>query len=485
MILSTKVGSADDKQSAIGESTTPRLTTPRILGRYAIYGEIAAGGMATIHVGRLRGPAGFARTVAIKRLHAQFAKDAEFVSMFLDEARLAARIRHPNVVSVIDVVATEGELFLVMDYIDGNSLSALLKEAKARGERLPLAIVVSIISGGLAGLHAAHEARDESGAPLGIVHRDVSPQNLLVGVDGTTSLLDFGVAKAARQVHITREGEFKGKLAYIAPEQLVKKAADRRTDVYAAGLVLWEMLAGRRRFSGDEASLLYDVVAGSIEPPSSHNPAIPKELDAIVLKAVARDPDARFQTAHEMAVAIERVLMPATAREVGAWVRSSGGEPLERRANAVATVEKEESSVDPRLTEAVPVQTAPVEARAIDPSDTQSGATLRAAPRRGERWARSALIAGAAAAVVVAGYLLFVGESPGATSLARPIERSVLKLRSFSIGDAEAGPKDMGTPTPTPTPSAQTAPATPPTIARPPSKRGTPTPKTDAEKYGF
>src|SRR5262249_30807867 len=162
--------------------------------------------MATVHFGRLLGPVGFSRTVAIKRLHAHFAADPEFVSMFLDEARLAARIRHPNVVPTLDVVATAGELFLVMDYVPGETLSRLIAASNAQRRWIPLPIAAAMACGVLHGLHAAHEAKSERGAPLGIVHRDVSPQNLLVGTDGVPRVLDFGVAKAAGRLQTTRDG---------------------------------------------------------------------------------------------------------------------------------------------------------------------------------------------------------------------------------------------------------------------------------------
>src|ERR1022692_1337015 len=164
---------------------------PRIIGRYALYGKIAQGGLATVHLGRLLGPVGFARTVAIKRMHSQFAEDPEFVSKFLDEARLAARIRHPNVVPTLDVVATDGELFLVMDYVQGETLARLQRLLKAQGKTIPLPIVAALFSGILHGLHAAHEAKNERGEPLGMVHRDVSPQNVIVGTDGVPRVLDF------------------------------------------------------------------------------------------------------------------------------------------------------------------------------------------------------------------------------------------------------------------------------------------------------
>jgi serine/threonine protein kinase len=211
----------------------PSEAAPRSIGRYVLYGEIASGGMATVHFGRLSGPAGFSRTVAIKRLHPQYAKDPEFVSMFLDEARLAARIRHPNVVTTLDVVTTGAEIFLVMEYVQGESLSRLLRAVRPMMTPADTRIVATIVSGVLHGLHAAHEARDEQGQPLRIVHRDVSPQNVLVGTDGVPRVLDFGVAKAAGRVQTTREGQLKGKLAYMAPEQ-VRGEVTRVTDVYSA-----------------------------------------------------------------------------------------------------------------------------------------------------------------------------------------------------------------------------------------------------------
>ena len=223
----------------------------RLIGRYALFGEIASGGMATVHFGRLLGPVGFARTVAVKRLHPQFARDPEFVSMFLDEARVAARIQHPNVVATIDVVALEGELFLVMEYVLGETFSKLLRSARNRGQRVPLRVVTALLAGSLHGLHAAHEAKNEHGEPLGIVHRDVSPQNVIVGIDGVARVLDFGVAKAVGRLQSTREGQLKGKLSYMAPEQIRSGQVDRRTDIYAASIMLWEALVGKRLYDGE------------------------------------------------------------------------------------------------------------------------------------------------------------------------------------------------------------------------------------------
>ncbi len=268
----------------------PSSSGPLIVGRYALHGEIASGGMATIHVGRLMGPVGFTRTVAIKRLHPSFAKDPEFVAMFMDEARLASRVRHPNVVPILDVVASDGELLLVMEYVAGESLSRLIRLERKRARRVPVEIAVRIVSEVLAGLHAAHEAKTDRGMDLGLVHRDVSPQNALVGEDGISHLIDFGVAKAAGRVQTTREGQLKGKLAYMAPEQIRLGKVDRRTDIYSAGAVLWEVLTGRRLFDGAGAQVMFEVLTAKVAAPSSLNAETPAELDAIVMKSLDRDP---------------------------------------------------------------------------------------------------------------------------------------------------------------------------------------------------
>jgi serine/threonine protein kinase len=314
----------------------------QVFGRYTLYDRIAAGGMATIHVGRLLGPVGFARTVAIKRLRPHFAEEPEFVAMFLDEARLAARIRHPNVVPTLDVVAVAGELLLVMEYVQGESLSRLMRTVTEKGARPPPAIVASIMAGVLHGLHAAHEARDERGEPLGVVHRDVSPQNILVGVDGVARVLDFGVAKAAGRLQTTRDGQIKGKLSYMAPEQVLSLEVDRRTDIYGASAVLWEALTGKRLFVGDnDGATLHHVLYGSVEPPSAHAPGLSPALDALTLRGLSRDRNDRFATAREMARALEAAVAPVVASAIGDWVESMAKEELLGRSKVIEAVESD------------------------------------------------------------------------------------------------------------------------------------------------
>jgi len=310
------------------------------IGRYILYDAIARGGMASVHFGRMVGPGGFARTVVIKRLHAHLAQDAEFGAMFMDEGRLAARIRHPNVVSTIDVASFEGELLLIMEYVRGESLSRLMSECRARKERIPARVLSSIILGALYGLHAAHQAKTEQGEPLGIVHRDVSPQNVMVGADGLARVADFGVAKAASRSHSTRDGRIKGKLAYMSPEQIERAPVDRRADIYAVGVLLWEALAGRKLFMADDgAAIMHAVLNDPVPSLADYAPEVSPAMDRIVLKALSRRPADRFATALEMAEAIETTLPPALQRRVGDWVETIAGDALAARDRILAEVE--------------------------------------------------------------------------------------------------------------------------------------------------
>jgi serine/threonine protein kinase len=338
----------------------------RILGRYALFGELASGGMATVHFGRQLGAVGFARTVAVKRLHPHLASDSEFVAMFLDEAHLAERIRHPNVVPTIDVLAQDGELWLVMDYVHGESLSRALRASPAKGG-LPVDIAVSIALGVLAGLHAAHEARDESGRPLGIVHRDVSPQNVLIGADGIARVLDFGIAKATGRLHQTEQGQLKGKYAYMSPEQLQQDELDRRSDVFCVASILWEMLAGRRLYSADSpAAIAYSMVMEETPSLRSLRAEVPVELDHALLRGLARSRDDRFASADEMAQALEDAVRPASARRVQEWLRSAVGPVLRERAEVVRTIESwvvpEERPASRAELESILMSTAPTPA---------------------------------------------------------------------------------------------------------------------------
>lgn len=310
------------------------------VGRYAVLGEIASGGMGSVHLGRLTGPGGFARAVAIKRLHPVYAKVPEFVSMLLDEARVAARIHHPNVVATHDLIVTDNNVHLVMDYVEGESLARIVDHLDRRDVRTPPAIVSAIMSSALRGLHAAHEATSDSGEPLGIVHRDVSPQNIMVSVDGVVRVVDFGIAKAAGRLAETRDRQVKGKLRYMSPEQARGKPVSRRADIYAAGVVLWELVTGEPLHPGTPNAVLERILFGSVPRPSSRGDHLPVEFDEIVAKATARSPEARYATAAEMACAIEGRVRPALHAEVSAWLEEVAGDALRERAALVAELEK-------------------------------------------------------------------------------------------------------------------------------------------------
>lgn len=284
--------------------------------------------MASVHLGRVTASTGFSRLVAIKRLHREYVADAKFVKMLGEEARLAAHIRHANVIDTLDLAVIDGAMSLVLEYVEGESLATLVRCAEQAGEPIPIPIAVTILCGALRGLEAAHEARRDDGQPLAIVHRDVSPQNVLVGIDGSARVIDFGVAKALDGLELTRPGEVRGKIAYMPPEQLSGRPVTRQVDVYAAGVVLWELLAGKRLFQRDDfAATTAAVLRGATEPPSASNPFVPPELDAIVMRAIARDVSERYLTAREFAAELEP-WRTASEDEVGAWVSRHAAERL-------------------------------------------------------------------------------------------------------------------------------------------------------------
>lgn len=302
-----------------------------LAGRYEIIRTIASGGMGTVQLARAVGVGGFERLVAIKVMHPHYRTEPEFVSMFLDEARLAALIRHPNVVATIDVQDGEDGLFLVMEYVEGPSLKHLRHVSWKRGERLPLDITLRIFMDLLNGLHAAHEQAGRDGEPLALVHRDVSPPNILVGGDGVTRITDFGVARAETRLSSTRGGKLKGKLPYMPPEQLRSEPIDRRCDVYAAGVVLWEELAGERLFAAEsEGALLHQILAGVARRPRDVVPDLPLAIDEVCMRAVAARPEDRFATAADFAEALEAAAMTShthvgSTRAVARYIASQEG----------------------------------------------------------------------------------------------------------------------------------------------------------------
>ncbi len=321
-------------------STADGMLLGRTFGRYEFLTLIDRGGMASVFVARSVGVAGFERLVAVKVLHPHMAHEEEFVSMFLDEARLAARIRHPNVVATLDVSDSEGEgYFMVMEYIEGDHLGALLKQAARHGERLPAPVASRILLDALAGLGAAHRLTNEQGQPMALVHRDVSPQNVLVGTDGIARLTDFGIAKADVRLTSTREGQFKGKVTYMAPEQATDGAATQKSDLFSTGIVLWEALTGSRLFLGENhAATLYKILEDAVPKPSSVDPAL-TAFDAVVERALAREPHDRYPNAEEFAEALELAASQAgglaTQRTVSELVARYVGPKIEAEASRV------------------------------------------------------------------------------------------------------------------------------------------------------
>jgi serine/threonine-protein kinase len=339
-----------DHQADAWEPTDSR-GQPITIGRYILHRQIARGGMATIHIARLMGDEGFSRIVAAKRLLPEFAEDGDFVAMFLDEARVASKVHHRNVVPVLDLVTTGDEVILVQEYVHGAPLHWLLRTARQTKAHVPVNIAVSIACQVLSGLQAAHETVDEIGMPLNIVHRDVSPQNIMISQDGTARLLDFGVAKATMAAHVTREHTFKGKLAYSAPEQL-RGAAVRQSDIYSLAVVLWELIVGHRMHhtSQAEQEIIASIMMGTLptitQALEGEREWIAKErwkqleaIEPIVKAGLAVELHERFTTAAEMEAALAAAVTPATPTEIAAWLKSLGREFLEGRERLLAAEE--------------------------------------------------------------------------------------------------------------------------------------------------
>ena len=435
-----------------GISMAPSPSTS--VGRYTIGGQLASGGMATVHVGAVKGAAGFSRLVALKRMLPSFASDPDFTLMFVDEARLAARIRHPNVVPTLDVVSDGSELSIVMDYVPGVTLAQIARLLAPAGGRVPVPIALAIVRDVLLGLHAAHEATDDDGRPLGIIHRDVSPQNILVGTDGAARLLDFGIAKANVRLHETRAGDtLKGKLRYMAPEQLEGAPAERRTDVFAAAVVLWEALTGERLVDGQhEGEIVAKVLRATPRPPSTVAPGLAPEVDVLVLRALSRTPDERFSNARDMAAAISLLGPVATALEVGEWVEGVAAGALAERAELVRLFERG-SLGEQRLSVAFdPTRTA------IPATDPLPGVANPPAPRSRRRQVSKAL---GLVAVAILGAVIVLGAR---TRVPAPAPAGASSSSSSAITSEVEEPSPRASPAvaePTPAYEQQPRPAVP------------------------
>jgi serine/threonine-protein kinase len=304
------------------------------LGRYELLGILGRGGMANVYLGRHSGEGGFQRFYAIKVLHSHLAEEEAFVTMLFEEARIAARLHHPNVVPIVDLGFQDGVHYVVMEYVEGCALSTLLQGSRdSRSARLIIPILLDVLNG----LHAAHTLADDDGTPMHLVHRDVSPQNILVGTDGTARITDFGIAKAESRITSTRPGDIKGKASFMSPEQILDASrVDCRADVYSVGVVLWMSLTGQRLFQGPTSVASFsNVLNMTVDPPSTVGFRPPAVLDRICMRALERDRDRRPSTAMEMEEALRTIAgangLLGSKHEVADWVQSIVGPELTKR----------------------------------------------------------------------------------------------------------------------------------------------------------
>lgn len=496
-------GHRSTKSGPVADSMPPPRrraddVTGKRLGRCILGTEIARGGMATVHLGRWHGAGGFAKTVAVKRLHPQYATDPEFVNMLLDEARVVSRIRHPNVTSTIDVLDSDGELFIVMDYVHGVTLAHLLRQMKRSNQHVPVRVAARIVNGMLHGLHAAHEATDEAGERLEIIHRDVSPENVIIGVDGYSHLIDFGIARALGRHSHSTEGQVKGKLRYLSPEQVSGEDLHGQSDVFSASIVLWESLVRKRLFRGENAgAIAYEIMHRQPTPPSMLRPDVAPAIDRIVLRGLKIDRAERWGTAADMAEALEEVGGMASFREVGEWVQKVGAQQLARLSDVLKEVESmpaevAENELDMPL--AVKSQKGVPGPRAAEHSsessfdDIPSGVdiTSRAAPKR-----RGVLVGGAIAALLgLFGLVAMRGAgessrpSPGTDSVSKPAPEPVAPTSTaVEPPPAPSAPPSaepsapQAAPDPAPTPSTATSSSSAAPTPRPPTTWPRPGPK--------
>jgi serine/threonine-protein kinase len=335
---------------------------PERLGRYEVLLPIASGGMATVYLAHSTGLAGFEREVALKLTHGHLLHNPEFVTALMDEARLAGRIRHPNVVSVHDVGADGDRVYIVMDYVEGDSLAGLQRKLKKRDAMLPLPVALRILDDVLAGLHAAHELKDTDGSSMNVVHRDVTPHNILLGVDGVSRLTDFGVAKAASRLTNTATGLVKGKIAYLSPEQARGQRIDRTCDVWAAGVVAWELFSGMRLHDGlNDAALMLKIVREAPMRLSHLRSDIPRPIDDAVAGALTLDPRARHASAEVFAEALVAAAAAAgvprgDARDVKSFLAPMVDAELTHRKEKVTRIRRRRGSLPPASESGLRVQ---------------------------------------------------------------------------------------------------------------------------------
>jgi serine/threonine protein kinase len=397
------------------DSSQSTLRSGDIVGRYQLIVPVGAGGMGKVWAARSLGPRPNQRLVAIKTALAEDLASADFQRLFLDEARIASLIQHPNVCAIHGLDEERGVVYLVMDWSDGASLREFLDAMPER--RLGYAIAVRVVAHVCAGLHAAHELEGDDGKPLHVVHRDVSPQNVLLSAQGHVKITDFGVAKARGQLHRpTETGEMKGKLSYMAPEQVTTKDVDRRVDIFALGCVLYEATVGTRPFHGEDAlATLYQLLEQPIAPPSAHLTSYPPGLEKIVVKALAKDPNERYQTAEDLAQALEGWLASTrtivTETQVSEALRSALGERIDARNQLIQETTVKIDAAQASANEAAEAAEASADSAAPTLESANTARSLDVRPEEGmSRSLRWALLGAAAAAALGVGVVAAKGQ---------------------------------------------------------------------------
>ncbi|MET0401174.1 MAG: serine/threonine-protein kinase, partial [Cystobacter sp.] len=429
---------------------------PSQLGKYRLLELIAKGGMGEVYKAQQEGPAGFSKTVVVKRILPHLTGGEHFVDMFLEEARLAARLSHPHVVQIFELGEQQGEYFIAMEYIQGPSLHGVRKRLRDLGQPFPFDIAAYVVAQALQGLHYAHELRDEAGRPLGIVHRDISPDNILVSRDGVVKVVDFGIAKAADASVQTQSGTLKGKLSYLSPEQVGGRPASPRSDIYATGVMLYQLLTNTLPFRApSSAALLQQIVTAEPEAPRRHELDVPPELNDIVMKALRKHPHERFATAQEMSRALLEALEAGQRRifpeDLGRFLQQlfeQDGSP--RRFFVEPNARRVQPT--PRPAPVEEEQTAPMPGHVLTTSETLP----IAAPRR--RVAPLAWVGGALGVIALGGVVvLWPGKATPPSVTATPTATPPRDEVQASKPIAPAPPVVEAPPTTAPTPAAVAA----------------------------
>jgi serine/threonine-protein kinase len=420
------------------EPAEPERFNPQKYGRYVLLERIGQGGMAEVFRAVARGTQGFQRILVVKRILPEMCRDPKFVQMFVDEAKISALISHPNVVQTYEFGKIGDTHFITMEFVHGRNLSAVMTKLAELGRMPPPDIVAEIMRQAALGLNHAHAMTNAEGKPLGIIHRDVTPANIMVAFNGAVKVLDFGIARAAEEIKETRTqaGTVKGKVAYLAPEQIKRAPVDHRSDIFAMGVVLHECLSARRLFKADNPlAAMKAILDEPIPSASSLNPAVPEALDRIVAKALARDPDKRYQSGKALALDLEAALheMKYFSQRLPNFLKEIFREEITRTKDlllpkeieALALGEKGDGAPPP-----IPAAVARASLNAKDPSDATGDLSLDMidAPPR-PRWANPKLLAGGGLALgaIVAVFFILVrpGGSTEATQGPKPTSKSV------------------------------------------------------------